>query len=71
MLPCGMVLVLGGLQVMTICNPSVMRGLLMLARLVMLGGFTVMFGSVLVVLRCLFMMLMDLKLCHSVLPEIS
>jgi hypothetical protein len=37
----------------------------------MLGGLTMMFGSVLIVLRCLFMMLVNLELCHSVLPNIG
>jgi hypothetical protein len=38
MLSCGMVLVLGGLQVMAECNPSMMSGLLVIAHLVKLGG---------------------------------
>jgi hypothetical protein len=56
-LPCGMVLVLGGLQVLTECNPSVMRSLFVIARFVMLGGFAMMFGSVFVMLSCLFVIL--------------
>ena len=71
MLPCGAVLVFGGLQVMTECNPSVVRGLFVIACLVKLGGLTMMFGSVIIVLCRLFVMLMNLGLCHSVLPEIS
>jgi hypothetical protein len=66
-----MVLVLGGLQVVTECNPSMMRGLLMIARLVKLGSLTMMFGSVFIVLRGLFVMLVNLEFCHSVLPETS
>jgi hypothetical protein len=50
MLPCGMVLMLGGLQIMTEGNPSMMRGLLVIARFVVLGGLTMMFASVLIVL---------------------
>ena len=57
MLPRGMVLVLGGLQVMTECNPSVMRGLLMIALLVMLAGLAMMFRGVFIMLRRLFVML--------------
>jgi hypothetical protein len=70
-LPCGIVLVLDGLEVMTECNPSVMRGLLVIARLVMLGGLTMVFGGVFVMLRRLFVMLVNLVLCHSVLPNVS
>ena len=70
MLSCGMVLVLGGLQVMAKGNPSMMCGLLVIARLVMLGGLTMMLGSMFAVLRCLFVMLVDLDLYHSVLPDI-
>ena len=60
MLPCGIVLVLSGLQIMAECNPGVMRGLFVIARLVMLGGFTMMFGSLVIVFRCKFVMLVDL-----------
>ena len=66
-----MVLVLGGLQVMAKCNPSMMCGLLVVARLMMLAGLTMMFGSVFIVLRGLLVMLVNLELCHSVLPDIS
>ena len=38
MLPCGVVLVLRGFQIMTECDPGMMRGLLMIAGFVMLGG---------------------------------
>jgi hypothetical protein len=64
-LPCCIVLVLGSLQVMTEGNPGMMRGLLVVASFVMLGGFTMMFGSVFVMLRCLFVMLVNLVLCHE------
>jgi hypothetical protein len=49
----------------------VMRRLLVVARLMMLAGLTMVFGSVFIVLCCLFVMLMNLGLCHSVLPDIS
>ena len=71
MLPCGVVLVLRGFQIMTECDPGVMRGLLMIAGFVMLGGLAMIFGSVFIVLRCLFVMLVNLEFCHSVLPETS
>ena len=66
MLPGGIVLVLGSFQVMTERNPGVVRGLFVIARFVMLGGLTMMFGGVLVVLRRMFVMLVDLVLCHFV-----
>jgi hypothetical protein len=69
-LPGGIVLVLDSLQVMTEGNPGVMRGLLVIARLVKLGGLAMMFGRLFIVLRCVFVMLVNLVLCHSVLPEI-
>jgi hypothetical protein len=71
MLPCGVVLVLGGFQVMAKCNPSMMCGFLVVPRLVMLGGLTMMFGSLFIVLRRLFVMLVNLELCHSVPLEIQ
>ena len=67
-LPCGIVLVLSSLQVMTERNPGVMRGFLVIARFVMLGGLAMMFGSVFVMLCRLFVMLVNLVLCHSSLP---
>jgi hypothetical protein len=69
MLPCGVVLVLRGFQIMTECDPGMMRGLLMIAGFVMLGGLAMIFGSVF--MRCLFVMLVNLEFCHSVLPETS
>jgi hypothetical protein len=71
MLPSGMVLVLGGLQVMTECNPSIVRGLFVIARFVKLRGLTMMFGSLVIVLCCLFVMLVYLVFRHSILPDIS
>jgi hypothetical protein len=67
-LPCRTVLVLGSFQVMAERNPGMMRGLLVVAGFVMLGGLTMMFGSMFVMLRCLFMMFVNLVLCHSSLP---
>ena len=51
MLPGGIVLVLGSFQVMTEGNPGMVRGLFVIARFVMLGGLTMMFGSVFVARR--------------------
>jgi hypothetical protein len=69
-LPRGIILVLGGLQVMPEGDSGVMRGLLVVARLVKLGSLAMMFGRLFVVLRCVFVMLVNLVLWHSVLPEI-
>ena len=69
MLPGRTVLVLGSFQVMTEGNSGMVRGLLVIARFVMLGGLTMMFGSLLVVLRRMFVMLMNLMVCHFVLPD--
>jgi hypothetical protein len=41
---------------MTVCNFRMMRSLFMVVRFVLLGGLAVMFGSMLMVLRRLFMM---------------
>ena len=65
-----MVLVLGGLQVMAKCNPSMMCGLLVIACLMMLAGLTMMFGGLFVMLRRLFVMLVNFDLSHCVLPDI-
>ena len=70
MLLCCILMVLDGVQVMTMCNLRMMRGLLMVARFVVLGGLTMMFGSVFMVLRCLFVMFVNLVFCHSALPEV-
>jgi hypothetical protein len=69
-LPRGVVLVFGGLQIMAEGNPGMMRRLLMTARLVMLGGFTMMFGGLLVMLGGVFVMLVNLMLCHVRLPDV-
>ena len=68
-LPRGIVLMLGGFEVMTERNAGMMRGLFMISRFVMLGGLAMMFGGLVIVLRCLFVMLVNLVLCHSDLPD--
>jgi len=62
MLPSGVALVLGSLQVIPESNPRMMGGLLVIARLVMLGGFAMVLGCLLIVLRRMFVMLMNLVL---------
>ena len=71
MLPGGVVLVLSRFQVMTESNPGMVRGLHMIARFVVLGGLAMMFGSLFIVLRCFFVMLVNFVLFHSVLPGMS
>jgi hypothetical protein len=71
MFSCGLVLMLGGLEVMTECDPCMMRGLFVIARLVKFGGLAMMFGGLFIVLRRLFVTLVNLEFCHSVLPDIS
>jgi hypothetical protein len=68
-LPRGIVLVLRGFEVMTECDPGMMRGLFMISSFVLLGGLAMMFGGLVIVLRCLFVMLVNLILCHSDLPD--
>jgi hypothetical protein len=66
--PRGIVLVLGGFQIVAEGDPGVMRRLLVAARLVVLGGLTMMFGGLFVVLGRMFVMLVDLVLWHFPLP---
>jgi hypothetical protein len=47
----------------------VMRRLLVIAGLVMLGGFTVMLGGLVIVLGRMFVMLVNFVVCHFSLPE--
>ncbi len=67
MLSCGVVLMFSRLKVMAECNSGMMRGLNVIARLVVFGGLAMMFRSGLVVLCCLFVMFVDF---HPVLPTI-
>ena len=68
-LPRGIVLVLRGFEVMTECDASMMRSPFMISRFVMLGGLAMMFGGLVIVLCCLFVMLVNLVLRHSDLPD--
>jgi hypothetical protein len=69
-LPCGIVLVLGSLQVMTEGNPGMVCGPLVVASLVKPGSLAMMFGCLFIVLRCVFVVLVNLVVCHSILLEI-
>jgi hypothetical protein len=71
MLPRGKVLVLGGLQVMTECNPGVMSRFLVIARLVMLGGLAMMLGGVFMMVRGVLMVLVNVVTAHGCLPGIN
>ena len=66
----GIIVVLGRLHVMTMRNFGMMRGLLVSARLVMLGGLMMMFGGLFMVMRRLFVMFVNVVLGHWFLPEI-
>ncbi|HMK71635.1 MAG TPA: hypothetical protein VK442_11745 [Xanthobacteraceae bacterium] len=57
-----MLLVLGCVQVVTMRYLGMMRGLFMIARLVMLSGFAMVLGGFFVMMRGLFVMLVDLVL---------
>jgi hypothetical protein len=69
--PCGVVLVFGGLEIVAECNPGVMGGLFVMARFVMLGRFTMMFGGLLIVLGRVLVEFVDLMLRHFLLPGVS
>jgi hypothetical protein len=66
-------IVVGGMQVMPVSNFGMMRCFLVIARLVVLGGFTMVFRSMLVVVRGLFVMfvnvvLVQILVVHRSLP---
>jgi hypothetical protein len=48
-----------------------MGGLLVIGRLVMLAGFAMVLGCLLIVLRRMFVMLMNLVPCHFLLPDLK
>jgi hypothetical protein len=62
-----MVVVLGGMQMVPMRHLRVVRGLFVMTSLVVLGCLAVMFGSVLVVLSGLLMVLMNVVTVHNVL----
>jgi hypothetical protein len=63
--------VLGSVQMMTVRNLGVMRGLFVISSLVMFGSLTVMLGRLLMVVGCFFMMLMDFGFRHFFLLSFS
>jgi hypothetical protein len=69
MLPSGIILVLSCFHVMTEGNPRMVRRLHMIASFVVLGGLAMMFCSLVIMLRCLFVMLVNFVLFHCLLPE--
>jgi hypothetical protein len=68
--PRGVVLVVGGFQIVTEGDAGVMRRFFVIAGLVMLGGFTVMLGGLIIVLGRMFVMLVNFVVCHFSLPEL-
>jgi hypothetical protein len=60
--------VLGGVQVMTMRHFGVMRRLFVVSGLVVLGGFAMVLGRVLVVVRGLVMMFVNVVIVHRSLP---
>ena len=63
------IVVLLGMQMMTMRDFGVMRGLLVVAALVMLGRLTMMFRRLFVMMRGFFVMLVDVVLSHFCLPD--
>jgi hypothetical protein len=63
--------VMGGVRGMAVRRMSVMRGLLVRVRFVVLGGFAMVLGSVLVMLGRGVVMFYDLVLGHDVLHPLG
>lgn len=59
---------LGGMHVMAMSDLGMVRGLFVIAGLVVLGGFTMVLGRMLVVMRGVFVVLVDLVAFHGLLP---
>ena len=59
---------LGGMQGMAMRNLGMMRGRFVISRLVMFGGFAMMLGCALVMLRGVLVMFVNLVLAHRCLP---
>jgi hypothetical protein len=68
----GFLMMLGGMQMMTVRHFRMMRRLLVMAGFVVLGGFAMMFCRLFVMMRGFFVMLVDLVvvqiLVHRRLP---
>ena len=67
----GMLLVLDGVQMMTVRDLGMMRRLFVIAGLVMLGGLAMMLGRVLVMRRGVLVMLMNLVIVRSLLSGLD
>ena len=65
---CRVLVVLGGMQLMTVSDLRVMCGLLVRAGLMMFGRFAMMHCRLLVMMRGLFMVLVDVVVRHRCLP---
>jgi len=59
---------LGSMQRMAVRNFGMVRGLFVIAGLVVLGGFAMMFGGMIVMFGGLFVMFVDLVAVHRLLP---
>jgi hypothetical protein len=67
----GMLLVLDGMQMMTLRDLGMMRRLFIIASFVMLGGFAMMLGRVLMMRRGVLVVLMNLVIVHSLLSGLD
>jgi hypothetical protein len=65
---CGVLVVLGRMQMMPVRDLGMVGGLFVIAGLVVLGGLAMMLRRVLVVMRGLLMMLMNFVSVHRTLP---
>jgi hypothetical protein len=63
--------VMGGVRGMPVRRMGMMRSLLVRVRFVVLGGFAMVLGSMLVMLGCGVVMLYDLVLGHDVLHPLG
>ena len=63
----GVLLVLGGVQMMAVRDLGIMGGLFMIAGFMMFGCFAMMLGRVLMMLRGVLVVFMNLVIVHSAL----
>jgi hypothetical protein len=64
----GVLVVLYGVQVMSVSYLGMMRGLFVVAGFVVLGGLTVVLGRMLVMMGGFLVMLVDIVTVHGSLP---
>jgi hypothetical protein len=62
---------LGGMQVMTVSDLGMVRGLFVIAGFVVLGGFTVVLCCMLVVIGSVLVVFVNLVAFHRLLPGCS